>query len=103
MTLYAVIKTGGKQYLVKEGTELYVDNLNLEKNKDFHLETLAIFDEEAKSFDLGKPLLDKKVEAKVLDNLKADKIRVAKFKAKVRYRRVRGYRHQLSKIKITKI
>jgi len=98
----AVIKTGGKQYLVKEKEEIFVDRLSYKKGESFALETLLIFDNK-KIIELGKPTTKIKVKAEVVENLKADKIRVAKFKAKVRYRNVRGYRHQLTKIKIIKI
>ena len=98
----AVIKTGGKQYLVKEKEEIFVDRLSYKKGKKIELETLLIFDNK-KIIELGKPITKTKVVAEVVENLKADKIRVAKFKAKGRYRKVRGYRHQLTKIKIIKI
>jgi len=103
MSKCAVVKTGGKQYLVKEGQEITVDKLNLEKKAKTELETLAIFDDEGKQIDLGAPKLTTKVQVEVIDNLLADKIRVAHFKAKVRYRKVRGFRQKLSKIKILKI
>ncbi len=101
--MFAVIKTGGKQYLVKKDDELYVDNLGLEQGKKTDVDMLAMFDTETKKVELGKPVLDKKVKIEVLENLKGDKIRVARFKSKVRYRKVRGYRHSLSKIKVVKI
>jgi len=103
MSKYAVIKTGGKQYLVKEGQEIVVDKLNLEKKAKTDLETLAIFDDEGKQIDIGAPKLAIKVQAEVVDNLLGDKLRVAHFKSKVRYRKVRGFRQKLSKIKIIKI
>ena len=99
----AVIKTGGKQYLVKKNDELFVDRLPLKKGDKVKLDTLAVIENEKEDVNLGTPILENKTEAELLDHIKADKIRVAKFKAKVRYRRVRGYRHSLSKIKITKI
>lgn len=103
MSKYAVIKTGGKQYLIKEGQEIIVDKLNLEKKAKAELETLATFDDEGKQIDLGTPNLTTKVQIEVIDNLLGDKLRVAHFKAKVRYRKVRGFRQKLSKIKILKI
>ncbi len=98
----AVIKTGGKQYLVKEGDILYVERINLEKGKRVKLDALAVYDQKGKA-DIGAPLLDRKVEAEVLEEVKGDKIRVSRFKAKVRYRKVRGHRQILTKIKILKI
>ena len=103
MVSYAVVKTGGKQYLVKEGMTIIVDQLNLEKGTEIELETLLKFDEEGKAFKLGQPLLKEKVSAEVIDNVKGDKIRIAKFKAKSRYRKVRGVRARLTKLKIIKV
>lgn len=103
MVTYAVVKTGGKQYLVKEGMTITVDQLNLEKDTKIELETLLKFNEEGKAFELGQPLLKEKVSAEVIDNVKGDKIRIAKFKAKSRYRKVRGFRARLTKLKIVKI
>lgn len=103
MAIYAVVKTGGKQYLVKEGMTITVDQLNSEKNEKIQLETLLKFDDKGKAFELGQPVLKEKVSAEVEENVKGDKIRIAKFKAKSRYRKVRGFRARLTKLKITKV
>lgn len=111
MVDYAVVKTGGKQYLVKENDMITVDKLSdfteasaeKEKKETVELETLAIFDTEGKTFELGTPFLTKKVKAEIVFTGKGEKIRVARFKAKVRYRKVRGFRPQLTTLKITKI
>ena len=103
MVTYAVVKTGGKQYLVKEGMMITVDQLNIEKGKKVGLETLLKFDEEGKAFELGQPFLKEKVTTEVIDNVLGEKIRIAKFKAKSRYRKVRGFRARLTKLKIIKV
>lgn len=103
MTQLAVVKTGGKQYLVKEEDIITVDKINLPEKEKLALEALAIFDSEGKEIELGQPLLTKKIQAEVLGHVKGEKIRVAKFKAKVRYRKVKGFRPQLTKLKIVKI
>lgn len=102
MVKSAVIQTGGKQYLVKENDEIYVDRLAGEKDSEIELETLAVITD-GETVELGNPLLAGTAKVKILEQQKADKIRVARFKSKVRYRKVKGYRHQLSKIKILKI
>lgn len=99
----AVIKTGGKQYLVKEGAEIVVDKLVGEPGTKLKLQTLATLDTDTHAVELGAPSLKKEVEATVLNQVKGDKIRVARFKAKVRYRRVSGFRPQLTKLKIVKL
>lgn len=103
MVNFAVIKTGGKQYLVKEGDEITVDRLEDKEKAKIDLETLMIFDEEGKTVDLGMPTLTKKVQAEVVSHSKGEKIRVARFKSKVRYRKVRGFRSFVTTLKIVKI
>ena len=103
MAKIAVIKSGGKQYLVKEKDEIYVDHLPVDKDEKVKLEALAVFDPEKKDIDIGIPNLKEKIEAQVVENVRGEKIRVARFKAKVRYRKVKGFRPSLSKIRILKI
>ena len=102
MGLFAVVKTGGKQYIVKEGTELVVDKIEAKEKDVVELETLATFDDQA-DLHLGKPALAEKTKAVVVSQDKGEKIRVAHFKSKVRYRKVKGFRPQLTTLKIEKI
>jgi|SRR3989339_630826 len=103
MVMYTVVKTGGKQYLVRDGMEITVDLLDSEKGKKVELEALLKFDDEGKTFELGNPFLKSKVTAEVIDNVLGEKIRIAKFKAKSRERKVRGFRSKLTKLKIVKV
>ncbi|VVA44412.1 50S ribosomal protein L21 [Candidatus Roizmanbacteria bacterium] len=103
MVMYTVVKTGGKQYLVKDGMELTVDLMDAEKGKKVELDVLLKFDDEGKTFELGTPFLKEKVAAEVIDNVLGEKIRIAKFKAKSRFRNVRGFRSKLTKLKIVKV
>ncbi len=102
MQKYAVILVGGKQFLVQEGDQLLVENLNQEVNAKIELPILMSFNE-TNELEVGAPELAKKASAEVIENVKGDKVRVAKFKSKVRYRKVRGFRPQLTKIKIVTI
>lgn len=100
---YAVIKTGGKQYKVSEGDVIEIDRLTEEKdNKVVFDEVLLLVSDTG--VKVGKPSITGiTVEGKVVDNIKGDKIRVSKYKSKVRYRRVTGFRASLSRIQIDKI
>ena len=71
--------------------------------KKVELDALLKFDDTGKTFELGQPLLKGKVSAEVVDHVLGEKIRIAKFKAKSRYRKVRGFRSKLTKLKIVKI
>ena len=103
MAKYAVVKTGGKQYLVKENDQIIVDRLEAKDKEKVEIVKLAEFDDEKLALRLGDPSLKEKVQAEAVAQLKGDKIRVAKFKAKIRYRKVMGFRARLTKIKIMKI
>jgi large subunit ribosomal protein L21 len=102
MQTYAVIQISGKQYLVKEGDQIFVENVKKEANESIDLPILMKFSSD-QDLEVGAPVLDGVGKAEVLENIKGDKIRVAKFKSKVRYRKVRGFRPHLSKLKIVKI
>ena len=98
---YAVIKSGGKQYRVSEGDVIEVDSLKQEPGKISFDQILLFVDE--RGVKIGKPTVDEKVKATLVENKKGDKLRVSKFKSKVRYRKTIGFRASLSLVKIDKI
>lgn len=100
---YAIIKSGGKQYKVCENEELLVDKLGVQEGKIITFpEVLMVRDEDA--VIIGQATVDGyKVTAKVLGEVKGKKIRVSKFKAKVRYDKTTGFRPQYTKVLIEKI
>jgi large subunit ribosomal protein L21 len=101
--MYAIIQIAGHQYKVSEGGILKVADLD-KKPQDI-IETDQVLLLAGDNYlEIGQPLVGgAKVSLRVLENLKGEKIRVGRFKAKVRYRRVRGFRPRLSKIKVEKI
>lgn len=100
---YAVIRVGGKQYKVSKGDVLEVDRQNAELNGQAVFDDVLLFVSDGK-VKVGKPRVsDVKVKALVLEHKKGKKIRIAKFKAKVRYRRVMGFRPQLTRFQIVDI
>lgn len=103
MTKIAVIKTGGKQYKVKEGQSLSVEKLLNEVGAKLKLEALMIASEDASDITWGEPSLGERVEAKVLEHGKGDKVSVVKFKNKVRYKKNVGHRQPFTKLEITSI
>lgn len=102
MQTHAVILIGGKQYLVKEGDTLTVDSLDKSPKDAVELPILMKFTSE-EDVTYGTPHLDVMGKAEVVEHVKGEKVRVAKFKSKVRYRKVRGFRPQLTTIKILAI
>lgn len=103
MSNIAVVKTGGKQYLAKAGETLVVDKIASEVGQMVELPILATFSEDGKNIELGMPFIERKALCVVLEQGKGDKIRVAKFKAKVRYRKVTGFRPSLTRLSIKSI
>jgi large subunit ribosomal protein L21 len=105
MTMFAILETGGKQYKVAEGDILEVELLpeELVKKNTISLSTVLLIQGE-KDLLIGDPYVkNAKVKAKVLEEIKADKIRIFKFKAKKGYQKSQGHRQKLHRIQIEKI
>lgn len=101
--MYAVILTGGKQYRVKEGDVLAVEKLDLEPGRKAQFDRVLLLEEDG-AVQVGTPVLDNAmVLAVVLENFKDEKILVFKKKRRKQFRRTRGHRQQLSRVRITKI
>ncbi len=96
----AVIKVGGKQYYVQEGSEIYVEKLNAEVGDEVVFDQVLMLDAK-----IGNPYLSNvTVVGKVLKNGKNKKIRIFKYKNKNRSnRKTQGHRQPYTKIEITKI
>ena len=101
----AVIKTGGKQYLVQEGDVLEIEKLpEAAGAKITFSEVLLVSDDEGKDLQLGEPILaNAKVEAELVEQVKADKLRIFKMRRRKRYRKTMGHRQKLTQIKIVSI
>ena len=98
----AVIKTAGKQYLVAEGKTIKVEKLNAEAGQTVEfVEVLLVAADDQVA--LGKPNTGVKVSAKVLSQGRGRKVRVEKYKPKVRYHKVYGHRQPFTEIQIAKI
>lgn len=96
---YAVIQTGGKQFKVSVGEEILVDKLKA-SSKTYNFDKVLLIRNED-DIILGSPYIaDASVSAKILGEVKGDKITISKFKAKVHYRRKIGFRPLYSKVKI---
>ncbi len=99
--MIAVIKTGGKQYLVQEGDVLTIEKLDAEPGQTVEFEVLL--KAEGEDVKVGVPMLSDKVKAEVVGHGRAKKIEVVKYKPKSRYTRRTGHRQHFTKVKIGKI
>jgi large subunit ribosomal protein L21 len=99
--MYAIVKTGGKQYRVEQGQTLLVEKLAAEEGAKVALEPLLYRgdDEIVDGADLAKV----KVEAKIVEHTRGPKLRIVKFKPKRGYKRRNGHRQDLTRIEITQI
>ena len=101
--MYAVVETGGKQYRVQEGDEIIVEKLGVEEDAE------VVFDKvlaagEGSDIRIGAPYVEgAEVKGTVVENGKAQKVIVFKFKAKKDYRKKRGHRQPYTKVKIDSI
>jgi large subunit ribosomal protein L21 len=100
---YAVLQSGGKQYKVTNGSVIEVEKLAVAAGDTVKLDKVLLVADDG-AYQVGTPLVANAiVTAKVLEQKQGPKIRVAKFKAKARYRKVIGHRQQLTKLEIVEI
>jgi large subunit ribosomal protein L21 len=99
--MYAIVKTGGKQYRVEQGQTLLVERLPDAEGATVALEPL-LYRSEDTVFD-AKGLAGVEVSAKVLSHVRGKKLRIFKFKPKRGYKRRTGHRQELTRIEVTKI
>lgn len=102
MTKYAVVKIGGSQFKVSEGDVIKVDKIDEKKDKSLVFDQVLLL-VDGEKVSIGEPYLKNvKIKGTVVDQIKGEKIRVATYKAKSRYRKVKGFRAKLTMIKIDK-
>lgn len=100
--MLAIIRTGGKQYLVSEGEKVKVETIEGEVGGKVSFETLYVGD--GKEATVGVPVLTgAKVEGKIVDQDRHDKVTGIKYKAKKHYKVKFGHRQAYTEVEITKI
>jgi large subunit ribosomal protein L21 len=100
--MYAIIRTGGKQYRVREGDEILVERLDAEDGTDVALEVLLV--ERDGAVSVGTPTVDgASVAARVAGAERARKVTSFKYKNKTRRRQTIGHRHHQTRLQITSI
>ncbi len=101
--MLAIIKTGGKQYLVEEGDTIKVEKLPVEAGSSYTFEEVLMVQKD-KDPVLGHPLLEGvSVEGQVVKQAKDDKKLVFRYHNKTRYRKKKGHRQHFTEIRIVKI
>ena len=101
--MYAVVESGGKQYRVEEGDTLKVEKLPGEVGQEIAFDNVLLFSD-GENVKIGQPVLsDVAVSGHIVEQGKAAKIIVFKYKRRKRFRRKQGHRQQYTAIKIDKI
>jgi len=99
---YAILQTGGKQYIVSKNDTINIEKIESEDKEIKFDNVLAIWDE--KEFLLGMPkLAGVTIKGSIIEQFKGPKITIFKYKPKKRYRRKTGHRQKYTKIKIIEI
>ena len=100
--MYFVIETGSKQYLVKSGYTVKISKVEGENGSEIVFDrVLLTADEKGGDVKIGTPYLEGvSVKAEITEQSRDKKVRVVKFKRKIRYKRVQGHRQYFTKVKI---
>lgn len=100
--MYAIVKTGGKQYKVAVGDKLNIEKLDAEVGTDVELTAICVVDGETVIADPAKAA-ETKVVATVVEQFRGDKVLVFKFKKRKNYKKMRGHRQYLTRVEIKSI
>ena len=102
--MYAIVKTGGKQYKVSNGDIITIDKIDGDIGKDVLFEDVLMVVEDNSKIEVGRPILtDAKVSGEITKQTKGNKIIVFKFKRRKGYRKKTGHRQLLTEVKIKEI
>jgi len=100
---YAIVQSGGKQYRAVEGATIEVDRLSVDPGASLKLEEVLLVSDGEK-VEVGTPyVLGAAVRATVLENVRGPKVRVLKYKPKMRYRVHQGHRQNYTRLRIEEI
>ena len=100
--MFAIFENGGKQYKVSIGDTLQLEKMDVEVGETLTFKEVLLVSND-KELDIGQPFVNKTIQAKVLDQNRAKKIRVVKFKSKKRYHKVQGHRQSYTEVEIISI
>lgn len=100
--MYAIVKTGGKQYKVAEGDVIEIEKLDVEAGASVTLPAILLVDGAAVTHEADK-LAGVSVTAEVVAQTKGPKIKIHKYKNKTGYHKRLGHRQKLTQVKVTGI
>lgn len=101
--MYAIVNIKGNQYKVTENQKVFVPRLKEDVGATVTFDDVLMFTTDDKSFEIGAPLLSKKISATVLEHVKDDKVVVFKKKRRKGYKVRKGHRQNYTAVKIDSI
>jgi len=101
--MFAIVNIKGVQYKIAENNKLFVPRLKEGVGSKVSFDDVLMYSPDGKTFEIGTPKLNKKVEATVLSQVKDDKVIVFKKKRRKGYRVKKGHKQQFTEIQIDKI
>ena len=102
--MYALVKTGGKQYKVQEGDILNIEKLDIDEGSLYVFESILAVGTDDNGLMIGQPMVEgAKVESTILSHGKDKKVIVYKYKPKKGYRKKQGHRQPYTQVQIDKI
>lgn len=100
--MYAIVKTGGKQYKVAPGDKINIEKLPLEVGETTEFETICVVDGDKLVADPAEAAKTK-VTATVIEQFRGDKQIIFKFKKRKNYKKLRGHRQHLTRVRIDSV
>ena len=102
--MYAIIKSGSRQYQVQPESVIEVNRLALDQGAEFETDQVLLVDEEGKDAQVGTPFVTgARVKGTVVAHLRGKKVLIFKHKRRKGYRRKRGHRQELTRVRIDSI
>jgi large subunit ribosomal protein L21 len=101
--MYAVVKTGGKQYRVAPGDVVRVETLPGDVGSEIEFESVLAVMNDSNELTIGSALADARVKGVISEHGRGDKVIVFKFKRKKQYKRTIGHRQNYTAVKVTEI
>lgn len=102
--MYAVVKSGGKQYRVQKGQKVKLEKLDLEVGETLKFDQVLMVADETGDIEVGSPLLETAVvEAQVLSQARHKKVKIIKFRRRKHHMKQMGHRQYFTEVEITKI
>ncbi len=102
--MHAVIRTGGKQYIVELGDVIDIEKISGEPGEEINFEEVLLVSADGQEVKVGKPLVENAtVGGRIVNQKKGEKLVIFKFKRRKGYRRKAGHRQELTRVEITNI